>query len=696
MKRVLLVLLALIVLGAIGATVAIMRLDAKDIRDQVAGAVSSATGKALVIQGIPEISLMPLGVKFGAATWGVSPDGTPDPAGGISVAVKSGRVSVQLLPLLSGRVLVDEVRLDSPDVQIRPEKDASPAKAEPPKATAPKAAPEPLIPPQVEVNRLSLTNASISVEISPGQTVRLSKLAMELDNLRVGAEMRLDLSTNLAVSEPALEGALALKAKARLQTQNYELRDVTLRFTPGKGVVPAAVGAVDMALQATYEISSAKLNLALLSLAVQGSKVELAGDADVNTQAFNGRFKVDSAPRKLAQALGVSLPFKKGLDSFKLQSSLAVAGRAINLDSIQGMLDTTSIDGKVAVDLGRMHVAGNLKLGALNLDALMASAPLPSASPLGELAALISPAQALAATPQKAKSPQPAPKAPAAAPASKAPAAAAAPKAAPKVQNAPSAAGLPYVDMDLACASLTVSKLQFKDIRAKVRGQGLYRIEPLTLSLGSGGTVNLNLGVDAAAMRYTAAGKVSNVAVGPLLQAMQGKRPVEGTANLDLDTMACAGTAPKAIQASLSGKGLLTVRGIVLNDVSILPKDAPAGLGKPPTHFEQLTVPFTAAAGIVNLAPVTLSSPTANLKGQGQVRLPQENMDFTADISLLKIATIPVQVSGPFTSLSYGLDGKRALQMLTQVPGAAVESVGQKAGDAARGAKGALKGLFGQ
>jgi hypothetical protein len=261
--------------------------------------------------------------------------------------------------------------------------------------------------------------------------------------------------------------------------------------------------------------------------------------------------------------------------------------------------------------------------------------------------------------------------------------------------------------MELACASLTVSKLQFKDIRAKVRGQGLYRIDPLTLNLGTGGTVNLNCSVDAAAMRYSVAGKINNVAVGPLLQAMQGKRPVEGTANLDLDNIACAGTDPNAVQASLAGKGLLTVRGIVLNDVSILPKDAPAGLGKPPSHFEQLTVPFTATGGIVNLAPVTLTSPTANVKGQGMVRLPQENMDFTADISLLKIATIPVQVSGPFSSLSYGLDGKRALQMLTQTPGAIVdaakglggaaakqgEAAGQKAGDAARGAKNLLKGI---
>ncbi|MCL1985474.1 MAG: AsmA family protein, partial [Betaproteobacteria bacterium] len=664
MKRVLLILLGIVALGVIGAVVAFMRLDAQAIRDQVAETVRSVTGKPLIMQDIPQVSFMPLGVKFGAAYWGVTPDGTLDPAGGISAAVKSGQVSVQLLPLLSGKVLIDEVRLDSPDVQIRPEKGAPPAKAAPPKAPDSKAAPEPLIPPQVEIGKLSLTNASIYLEMDSGQNIRLSKFAMELDNLKPGAEMRLDLSTNLAVSAPALEGMLALKAKARLQTQNYELRDITLRFTPGKGVVPAAVGAIDLALQANYELSSGKLNLALFSLSAQGSKMELTGDADTRTLAFDGKFKVDSAPRKLVQALGVSLPFKNGLESFKLQSSLAITNQALSLAAIQGMLDTTSIDGKLSVDLNRMHVAGNLNIGALNLDALMASVPLLPAPLTEALAALISPAEALAATEQKPskKASQPAP---AAAPPARAVQVNTVEPKTPDIPPAAAKSALPSVDVELACASLTASKLQFKDIRAKVRGQGVYRIEPLTLNLGTGGTINLNLGIDARAMRYTAAGKVSNVAVGPLLQAIQGKRPVEGTANLDLDSIAGAGTTPKSIQASLSGKGLLTVHGIVLNDVSILPKDAPAGLGNPPTHFEQLTVPFTASNGIVTLAPVTLTSPTANAKGQGMVRLPQENMDFTADISLLKIATIPVQVSGPFSSLSYGLDGKRALQLLT-------------------------------
>ncbi|MDR0467101.1 MAG: AsmA family protein, partial [Deltaproteobacteria bacterium] len=645
-KRFLFIIPGFVVLCAIGFAAALLRLDAEGMRDRASAAVSGVTGSPLIMQDAPQISLMPLGLKFGAASWGVAPEGD-DQAGGVSATVKGGQIVVQLLPLFTGKVLVDEVRLDGADVQIRPKKDA---KGRPFKTSGPRTTSEPFSLPEAEVNRLLLTNASLSWESSSGKAVRLSNLGMELDNLKLGAETRLALSADLAASASMPAGAIALNARARMQAQKCELRDVALRFTPGTVGVPSAMGAIDLTLQANYDFPSGRLNLAQLSLAAQGSRAELSGDADVKTQAFNGNFKVDASPRKLIQALNLDLPFKRGLEIFRLQSSVVMAGGMLNLFTIQGVLDSTGISGKLSLDLNRMRVVGNMNLGALNLDALMASVPGSSVPLLDALSALIAPAQALAATDAPARTVPPNAQQSAATP--------------PNAQNAPPAANnsLPSVDMDFACASLTVSKLQFKDIRAKVRGQGLYRVEPLTLNLGTGGTANLKLSLDANAMRCTVAGKVSYVAVGPLLQVVRGRRLVDGTATLDLDNIVCAGTAPKDIRASLSGKGLLTVRGIVLNDVSILPLDAPAGLGKPPTHFEQLSAPFSASGGIVNLTPVTLSSPSANVKGHGVVRLPQENMDFTADVSLLK-TTIPVQVSGHFNSISYGLDGKRPLRL---------------------------------
>ncbi len=705
MKRIMLILLTVILLAVVGAVVAVMRLDAQSVRDQVAEAVRGATGKPLVIQEMPSLSLVPLGVKFGAAYWGLSPEGKADPAGGVSASVKSGQVSVQFMPLLSGRIVVDEVRLDSPDIRVLPSREAPKAVGKTPESAAKTPPGQGPIPSSLEIDTLAITNGAVYLELTPGQSLRLSKLNVTLNNLKPGAEMRLDLSTDLAASKPALDAALTLKAKGKLEANRCDLREFSAKFTPRSGIIPAAAGVIALDAQAVYDFTAEKAAPALLKLAVQGSTVELSGEADAKAAAFNGRIKLDTQPRKLAQAFGQTLPLKRGLESFKLQTPLTANAQMVNLGAIQGMLDSTGIEGKLACDLNRTHISGNLKFGALDVDALTASATplLPPLLPLTpealaeHVARLLAPDEALAASPRPQQRAQQKTQQP---PAQQQPAA---------VQSRPASGGLPSVDLDLAAASITAAKLQFKDIRAKVRGQGVYHIEPLTLTLGTGGSVNLNISLDAASMQAGVSGKISNVAVGPLMQAMQGKRPVDGTADVNLETLTCAASSAKAAQASLSGRGLATVRGIVLNGVSILPKDAPAGLGSPPTHFEQLTVPFTASSGIVNLAPVTLSSPTLNAKGQGVVRLPQENVDFTADISLLKL-TIPVVVSGPFSSVSYGLDGRRALEGLAKSPGALMDTARdlgvtgsqkaggarQKAGGAAQDLGKAVKGLLGR
>jgi AsmA protein len=265
------------------------------------------------------------------------------------------------------------------------------------------------------------------------------------------------------------------------------------------------------------------------------------------------------------------------------------------------------------------------------------------------------------------------------------------------------------VHLDLAVSSVTAAKLRFRDIRAQIRGQGLYRAEPLTFNLGTGGTARLNIGMDAVSMRCSVSGRINDVAVGPLLQAVKGSRPVEAVAGLELHALSASATSAAAAMSSLSGKGVATARGITLNGISILPKDAPAGIGGAPAQFEQLTVPFTAANGIVNLTSVRLTSPTLGAGGRGVVRLPQRDMNFSADLTLLGM-TVPVLVSGPFSDLSYGLDGKRALKGLVKTPGALLDatgklgasgarkagSAGKKAQDAARGAQRALKGILGR
>ena len=76
-------------------------------------------------------------MKFGQAGWGEIKDGQ-----GLAVSVKSGMVELELAPLLSGNLVVREVRLDNPVLEVREGKAVSGQDA-PPLPPFPAPSPEP-------------------------------------------------------------------------------------------------------------------------------------------------------------------------------------------------------------------------------------------------------------------------------------------------------------------------------------------------------------------------------------------------------------------------------------------------------------------------------------------------------------------------------------------------------------------------
>lgn len=239
-------------------------------------------------------------------------------------------------------------------------------------------------------------------------------------------------------------------------------------------------------------------------------------------------------------------------------------------------------------------------------------------------------------------------------------------------------------------------------IQAHLLGEnGRYAADPLTLRLNTGGSVAAALGADLNTHRYTLSGKAADVAVGPLLQAVRGARPLDAAAFLETQ-LSCAGATVREIKESLSGKGHLSLRNIVLNGISVLPQGVPSLPGRSgsvPTHFDALQAPFTAKTGIVTISPLTLTSPALTAKGKATISLPQDSLDFAADIHLLGM-TVPVVASGPFSHISYGVDPRRTLETLIRTPGGLLRP--QKSGNGAasrnpvRDLEGAVRGLFGR
>ena len=122
MKRALLWILGSAAVLAVAAFILFSRIDANFVVRQIADATAKATGQPLRFDSPPGISFFPPGVQFGQAHWGDVNDGQS-----VAISVKGGMAQVELSPLLSGNVVVREVRLDSPVVDVRQHKAASPA-----------------------------------------------------------------------------------------------------------------------------------------------------------------------------------------------------------------------------------------------------------------------------------------------------------------------------------------------------------------------------------------------------------------------------------------------------------------------------------------------------------------------------------------------------------------------------------------
>ena len=139
MKRVFLWILGSATVLAVAAAVLLSRVDAGFVVRQIADATAKATGQPLTFDSPPGISFFPPGVQFGQAHWGDVNDGQS-----VAISVKGGMAQLELSPLLSGNVVVREVRLDSPVIDVRQSKTVAPAepKAEKPaKEAAPAEAP---------------------------------------------------------------------------------------------------------------------------------------------------------------------------------------------------------------------------------------------------------------------------------------------------------------------------------------------------------------------------------------------------------------------------------------------------------------------------------------------------------------------------------------------------------------------------
>lgn len=680
MKRVFLWILGIVAVLAAVAAVLLSRVDAGFVVRQIADATAKATGQPLTFDSPPGISFFPPGVNFGQAHWG-SVSGEQ----GVTISVKSGMAQLELSPLLTGNVVVREVRLNSPVIEVREGKAIAPVQPEAGK-TAPEATPAVSGPAAlpIELKRLVLRQGTATYTTAAGKTLRVDDVNFSVENLRTGQEavVQCDFAFALGDSAPeahapaatagakGISGTLAFSSRLRYAPPQLLFRQTALTVTPLTGALPKEAGPIQFTCEGALRLNDLHLQLNKALLTTPQARLSASGDAALSPPAFNGALELEGSPHKLAALMGHKLRTPASKDDLRFRTMVRYSANAVNFSQLLLQLDDMSLRGGLRLDLPEnapMAVTADVQTGMLNLDPY-----LPSADSGKHAAESKAPAHDERAAAGKRAKP-----------------------------DAEAARRMPGLDIRARLAGISKDGLQVKDITLAVKGEkGRYALNSFTANLGSGGQIKSTGSMDMATETCALKAQASDVELGPLLVALGKGRLMDGVAALDADlTMTCADA--NDIRQSLGGRGLLEIRRLHVPAMAELSKSIPSltGKGGPlPDRFDLARAPFTARDGEINASPITVTSASLNGSGKARISLPRQYLDAAMDIKTLGM-TIPVTVKGPFSDISYGVDPRFALDMAKNLPGALLKT-GKDAGnttrDATKGAEGLVRGILGR
>ncbi|MBD5646229.1 MAG: AsmA family protein [Desulfovibrio sp.] len=662
MKRVLFIILGLVVLlGAAGAFF-LSRLDADFIVRRIAEATERATGAPLTLETAPSLSLLPPGVRFGAARWHGEPGGNA-----VAVSLQGGMARLELAPLFSGNIVISEIRLERPEADIR----LAPAKApehvgDAPASTAPAApdagkaarkAPDDALP--FELGRLTVTQGALTLT-DGGRVTRVSGFNLSLENLRrreetsVQGDMVLDLAEQGA---PELSGNLAFKGSLRYYAPNLTFRQVSLAFTPLAGLIPRELAPLQLTGEGALDLASLRLNLAEARLTTPQARLTVQGEGTLAPPAFAGGVQFSGEVPALAALAGLSAPKGAG-DSVEAALRLDFSGNSLRLTGLDARGAGLALGGDLAVTLptaaeAAPAVRGSLRLGDVDLAPWLA----------GEKAA----------TPAGAKA------APGAAPGNKKP-------PAPGAGVKQSRSGLPVLDLRLSIAALRYGALGLTDLTTRLTGRaGRYSLEDLSTRLTTGGSLKGTLTADLAAAAYRVKATGTGVDIGPLCAALGKAGLAGGTAAFSAD-LSASGANSRALLASLDGAGTLEARDLsapALRDAAALLKGLPLRGLSIPERISAVSAPFTARRGEITARPVTLTAAGLSARGEAAASLTREYLEGSATVSAAGL-NIPLTFKGPFGDISVSVDPKFALELGAKLGG--IPGMGNAAGAAGSGA----------
>jgi AsmA protein len=237
----------------------------------------------------------------------------------------------------------------------------------------------------------------------------------------------------------------------------------------------------------------------------------------------------------------------------------------------------------------------------------------------------------------------------------------------------------------LRIGTLKASNLKASNVRLDIKANGgRVDVSPLSANLYQG-SMNGALSVNAAPATPSFAIKqnLSGVAIGPLLKDLANKDMIDGhgTVNVDVSTQ---GATVGALKRALNGAAAVNLRDGAIKgiDVAGTIRNAKAKLGSlkgqqtqaadknQKTDFSELSGTFVIRNGVASNNDLSMKSPLLRVGGAGEINIGEDTINYTVKASVvgtlkgqdgreasdLKGITVPVRATGPLAAPSFALD----------------------------------------
>lgn len=730
------VVLGVVLILAAGAAIFVATFDANRYKPEIEQLVLDRTGRTLEIEGDVNLSLFPnIGADLGKTTLS---DKDPSQA---FVTIESTRVSVALMPLISGQVLVDGLVIDGLSANVTRDEDGdfnfadllitdvSENDATEPSATEPgpessAVADEPL---ELDIGSITISNANLTyLDSQNGVDLKLSDLNLETGQIAEKAEGKLTFSADAKSKSLALDNQIAVNGdyNLNLAEQQIEWSGLEIKLNGDWQDLKSMNAVLSLAL-----IGNLK-NSTYVASDISGTvKAQMAGetiDLQANTAkatVTDNTVSVEPAQLKLATkgksrsiATELKLPaFQFANDTLNLKAlsvNVEVTDAALGNDSLnvttQGDLSLNTANERLNTDLtgqfdgapGKATIAisgftepaitFDINLAQLNLDRFGTS---PAAAD----------SDSSANTGSGSNS----------------------------ASNADSSSDTP-IDLSVLKGHNVKGKVQVGKVVGKSLGKGLSIDQVQTdvvlnqgrLTVGPhsaqlfDGKLSGSLTIDSNNQQFLVKESISGINLERVLVALGQTPRVTGNGAVSID-LATTGQSVASLKQNLSGNANVSLQdGVVKGiDVGAILNNVRAMLGKAPTQqgdasgqttFTELKASANIQKGIATNNDLSIKAPLFRLLGSGTVNIPESSLDYLAkvavvetstgqggaDLAALRGVTIPIKITGTFENPKYRVD----------VASLAAELAKSRLGDKAQeeinravpGLGDALKGLFGR